>query len=58
MNPAIAQKASKGRSQVGMIYFPLRGSGLVFASRSISLSAPERFPSAPISRAFSMKAFD
>jgi hypothetical protein len=35
-----------------------RGSGFIFASFSISLSAAERFSSAPISRAFSMKALD
>jgi len=31
--------------------------GFVFASRSISLSAAERFSSAPISRAFSIEGF-
>jgi hypothetical protein len=35
-----------------------RGSGGVFANRPINLSAAEHFSSAPISRAFSMKALD
>jgi hypothetical protein len=45
--------APKAASAGGLFHFVLRGSGFVFARRSISLSAAERFSSAPISRAFS-----
>ena len=43
---------------LGVHFLALRGSGFIFTSRPISLSAAERFSSASISRAFSIKALD